>query len=361
MAPESAAARAGLRPQDLIVQADSQPIFSASDLTAYVATRRAGDSITLTVMRWNGASHGRVQVTATLAPLPDQGNPGAASSAQNGPAPSAPAAAPAQGLTDVSWTTFTDPYENAFNIEVPRGWRVAGGVVKIPLWQLRGHRPRRCGPALRPVRRPVLRGWLGKTVTDKADLPLTFRLSSTMTRAGGKTIRTRIPRHDGPPKTHYEIAIASQMLFMTFNDIQRPVVVCGLTCTDRLQALQRIMEHEIIHLTELLVWGKSSCSAPRFRILVANIFGHADTKHDLVTPRERAAVQHGIKLGDLVGFESEGVRHVGRVNRIHHRATVLVEAADGMPYSDGKRYKKWYVPLAGLVSAPHVASPGTFP
>lgn len=135
VAPESAAARAGLRPQDLIVQADSQPIFSASDLTAYVATRRAGDSITLTVMRWNGASHGRVQVTATLAPLPDQGNPGAASSAQNGPAPSAPAAAPAQGLTDVSWTTFTDPYENAFNIEVPRGWRVAGGVVrKIPLW-----------------------------------------------------------------------------------------------------------------------------------------------------------------------------------------------------------------------------------
>jgi hypothetical protein len=135
VAPESAAARAGLRPQDLIVQADSQPIFSASDLTAYVATRRAGDSITLTVMRWNGPSHGRVQVTATLAPVPDQGNPGAASSAQNGPAPSAPAAAPAQGLTDVSWTTFTDPYENAFNIEVPRGWRVAGGVVrKIPLW-----------------------------------------------------------------------------------------------------------------------------------------------------------------------------------------------------------------------------------
>lgn len=135
VAPESAAARAGLRPQDLIVQADSQPIFSASDLTAYVATRRAGDSITLAVMRWNGASHGRVQVTATLAPVPDQGNPGAASSAQNGPAPSAPAAAPAQRLTDVSWTTFTDPYENAFSIEVPRGWRVAGGVVrKIPLW-----------------------------------------------------------------------------------------------------------------------------------------------------------------------------------------------------------------------------------
>jgi len=66
------------------------------------------------------------------------GATGAGSTAQNGrPAPraSASAAAPAQGLTHVSWTTFTDPYENAFTIEVPQGWRVAGGVVrKIPLW-----------------------------------------------------------------------------------------------------------------------------------------------------------------------------------------------------------------------------------
>jgi len=137
VAPGSAAAQAGLRPQDLIVQADSQPILAASDLTSYVATRRAGDRITLTVMRWNGASPGRIQVTATLAP-PAQGNPGVTSSAQGGSAPersSPPVATPTQGLTHVSWTTFSDPYENAFTIEVPQGWKVAGGVVrKNPLW-----------------------------------------------------------------------------------------------------------------------------------------------------------------------------------------------------------------------------------
>ena len=138
VAPEGAAARAGLRPQDLIVQADSQPILSASDLTACVATRRVGESITLAVMRSNSASHGRVQVTATLGPVPEQGNPDAASSTQSRPAPprpSAPEVVPAQGLSQVAWTTFTDPNEDAFSIEVPRGWRVAGGVVrKIPLW-----------------------------------------------------------------------------------------------------------------------------------------------------------------------------------------------------------------------------------
>lgn len=138
VAPEGAAARAGLRPQDLIVEADSHPIASASDLTEYVATRRAGDSITLTVMRWNGASFGRFQVIATLGPAPARRSPGAVVPAQSRPAPpppSAPASAPAKGLTDVSWTTFTDPNENAFTIDVPRGWKVVGGIFrKIPLW-----------------------------------------------------------------------------------------------------------------------------------------------------------------------------------------------------------------------------------
>jgi hypothetical protein len=191
-------------------------------------------------------------------------------------------------------------------------------------------------------------GWLARTVIDKTNAPLTFRLSSTMTRAGGKTIRTQIPQTTGNPKVFYEIAIASRMLFMTFGDIDRPVVVCGLRCDSRLHALQRIMEHEMIHLFELLTWGKSSCSVRRFQGMANRTFGHTKSTHDLVTPRERAAVQHGISVGELVTFEFEGVRYVGRVNRIHQRATVLVEAGDGISYSDGKRYKKFYVPPAGL-------------
>lgn len=139
VAPATAAARAGLRPGDLIVQADSQPIRSAADLTAYVGTHRAGDRIALTVMRWNGTSSARMQVTATLGPAPDQDNPSDTEAAQASPSPpprpAAAQGAPAQGLSQISWTTFTDPNENAFTIEVPRGWKVAGGVYrKIPLW-----------------------------------------------------------------------------------------------------------------------------------------------------------------------------------------------------------------------------------
>lgn len=131
--PDGAAARAGLRPQDLVIEVDAQPVSSASDLTAYVGSRHAGERITLTVMRFNGGKPERVKVTATLEAGPTQGSPNAATAAQNNPVqpkPASQAAASAQGLAHVSWTTFTDPYENAFTIEVPQGWKVAGGTLR---------------------------------------------------------------------------------------------------------------------------------------------------------------------------------------------------------------------------------------
>ena len=71
----------------------------------------------------------------------------------------------------------------------------------------------------------------------------------------------------------------------------------------------------------------------------------------MITPREHAAVEHGIRAGDRVEFEFEGDRHVGIVNRITRRATVLVESADGRLYSDGNRYAKFYVPVEALTRA----------
>lgn len=188
-------------------------------------------------------------------------------------------------------------------------------------------------------------GWLSQARTGA---PLTFLLSPRMSRAGGKTTRIRHRCRDGAMHERYEIAIASQLLFVTFQDVQRPVKVGGLICTDRLQALQRVLEHEIIHLAELLVWGESSCAGQRFEALAWRVFGHAEMKHELVTPREVAAVRHGVRVGSAVEFEFQGRRLVGRVNRINHRATVLVEDSDGVPYSDGGRYSKFYVPVEQL-------------
>src|SRR5262249_45372976 len=148
--------------------------------------------------------------------------------------------------------------------------------------------------------------------------------------------------------TRYEIVISTTLLFQTFQDVERTVRVNGLVCHDRLEALQRIFEHELLHLVEMLAWGASSCAADRFKGLAWNIFAPTQSTHDLVTQHERARTRFAVRVGDRVEFEHEGTRQVGVINRITRRATVLVESPSGQPYSNGKRYLKFYVPLPML-------------
>ena len=172
---------------------------------------------------------------------------------------------------------------------------------------------------------------------------LTFRLSRRMTLAGGTTSRLRA--HTG--EISFEIAIAIDTLFDGFGETDRAVTVGGLECRNRLEALQRIFEHEFVHLVEQLCWDQSDCSAPRFQGIAARFFLHRAHTHNLITRKERAA-KSGVRAGSRVTFQFEGRNLTGRVNRITKRATVLVEDAEGRKYSDGLRYKIFYVPIGSL-------------
>lgn len=176
-----------------------------------------------------------------------------------------------------------------------------------------------------------------------------FRWSKRMTSTGGKTVRTM---HSDPRtnqvRTKYEIVLSATLLFQTFSDLKRPIRVTGLLCTNRLQAMQRILEHELIHLAEMLVWNDSCCAAPRFQKIAGRLFGHTEHKHDLITQQERAASKFNIRVGTRVRFSHDGRKYVGTVNRITRRATVLVQDSQGQLYDDGGRYKKYYVPISHL-------------
>jgi hypothetical protein len=175
---------------------------------------------------------------------------------------------------------------------------------------------------------------------------LDFGLSKRMTSAGGKTAAYRDRRTS---IRWYEISVSTTLLFGCFaDDDHRPITASGITCVDRLDALQRVMEHEITHLVEILLWDKSSCAADRFCSITQRFFGHTENKHQLITPKERALVKFGIHPGMHVRFRIDGQQHVGVVKRINKRATVLVEDAKGLPYSNGKRYSKFYVPVQML-------------
>lgn len=181
--------------------------------------------------------------------------------------------------------------------------------------------------------------------------PLDFQLSARLTRSAGVTKRfaPRLRPGEPPaPPTRFEIALSTTLLFQTFRDVQRTIRVNGLVCNDRLEAAQRVFEHELLHLLEMLVWVQSDCDAERFKALAFNCFAHTQTRHDLVTQHERARARFDVRVGDRVAFTFEGVRHAGVVARITRRATVLVESDRGTAYQDGKRYLKFYIPLPML-------------
>ncbi|WP_206028716.1 hypothetical protein [Thalassoroseus pseudoceratinae] len=175
---------------------------------------------------------------------------------------------------------------------------------------------------------------------------LSFRLSSRMTSAAGKTFQRR-RRRKGPAQ--YEIAISTALLFAAFRGSDhRPITVSGVPCVDRLAAMQRVFEHETLHLVEMLIWDDSSCFRKRFRSMATRLFGHRESTHSLITPVEQAREQFGIKTGDLVTFSFEGRTLTGYVNRVTKRATILVPDPKGERYSDNRRYTKFYVPLSQL-------------
>ena len=188
--------------------------------------------------------------------------------------------------------------------------------------------------------RRFLEGFLRERL---AEGDLSFRLSTRMTRAAGKTSCRPGPHG----RTHYEVAISTEMLFHGFDEDEAPVDVVGLPCATRLEALQRVFEHELVHLVEFVGTGTSNCKAPPFQELAHRLFRHRHHTHTLVTRRERAA-KDGIRIGSLVSFTCRGRCREGRVGRITKRATVFVEDPKGRWHADGRRYTKYYVPLDEL-------------
>ena len=186
----------------------------------------------------------------------------------------------------------------------------------------------------------------GRVKASLGSIPLSFGLSKRMTSAGGKTA-SYTDRRSGSRR--YEISVSITILFGCFHDDDhRPITASGIVCQDRLDALQRVMEHELVHLIEMILWDKSSCSQARFHSITRRLFGHTENMHQLITPRERAIVKFGIKPGMKVRFRFDGEEHTGIVNRISKRATVLVENERGQRYTNGKHYAKFYVPVQSL-------------
>lgn len=178
--------------------------------------------------------------------------------------------------------------------------------------------------------------------------PMEMGFSGRLRSTGGRTTMYHKP---GKIPARFAIHLSSNVLFNNFRTPEETASVVGLTCTDRLDALMRLMEHEMLHLAEFLAFGQSDCSAPRFQSTAKRMFGHAAHTHSMITKRVAAIRSTNFRPGHRVRFDFEGRQLTGMINRINTRATVLVEDPRGLPYSDGKRYTKFYIPIAWLEAA----------
>jgi hypothetical protein len=191
-------------------------------------------------------------------------------------------------------------------------------------------------------------GELSKLTAEKSARSIEFKASGAMSSSGGRTTRYRQRMPNGSVATWFRIGLAGRILLSSFQEGDRAVQVSGQACADRLEAAMRIMEHEIVHLIEMLTFGTSSCAKTRFLTIAQRLFGHSHAKHGLVTLRERVAVKHQLRVGDQVEFTHHGRTLRGMLNRVGVKATVLVSDGRGRRYSDGGTYVKFYVAVGGL-------------
>ena len=194
----------------------------------------------------------------------------------------------------------------------------------------------------------TFQGFISLILKDIGAPPPTFRLSRRMTSRGGSTALRKEKNKSGVATPVFEITIASDLLYQQFKTDNTNVIVNGLECTDRLFALQTILEHEITHLLELSLWNTSNCKGQRFQQMSHETFGHTEYTHRMSTRRALAARDHNIRPGSRVSFRHKGTHREGIVARITKGATVMVQSKKGSLYTDGNRYEKFYVPIAEL-------------
>jgi hypothetical protein len=175
--------------------------------------------------------------------------------------------------------------------------------------------------------------------------PLALRFTGRLRSSGGVTRRVR---RRGESRFSYAIEISHNVLFENFRTPEETAVVTGIECQDRVDALMRVMEHELLHLAEYLAFGETRCAGERFQSAAFSLFGHTAHQHAMLTRRTRTLRSTSLRPGHRVRFTHEGQALVGMINRINTRATVLVESPRGTRYTDGRSYIKFYVPLPAL-------------
>lgn len=182
---------------------------------------------------------------------------------------------------------------------------------------------------------------------NKISEKMAFDFSKKMTSAGGKLMYYKVSKQNS---IQFRMRISSYLLFNSFKDNSTQTVnLAGFETKNRLEALMHVVEHEIIHLIEFIVFNDSSCKKDNFKKLAHSIFGHTAFTHQLLTGKMEALQNYDLRVGDWVDFSFDGKDYKGIIHRITKRATVMALDPKGM-YKDnrGNCFSKYYILLKYL-------------
>ncbi len=130
--PQGPAAQAGLRSGDLIRAVNGHPVKSGQELQTYVLAMPPGAVLNFDVLRRGSSGYQSIKISATL----NAGHGQPAPTANINPSHNLPAAPPPSkpgppvNVSNVHYSTYTDPAEHAFTVQVPSGWRVGGRMMR---------------------------------------------------------------------------------------------------------------------------------------------------------------------------------------------------------------------------------------
>lgn len=183
------------------------------------------------------------------------------------------------------------------------------------------------------------KGWIKQHWKGK----LQFAISRQMTKTAGKTVCFKKSADNCDLALEVRISLP---IIANYGTIEGHDLVGGIKSGSRLEALQLIFEHELVHVVEFICFGSSNCKGKRFQALAENLFGHHNNYHQLPTNNEIVRHRLGLAPGVWVEFDYQGAVLKGIISHIRKRAGVMVEDKNGA-YQDrqGKRYSKYLVPL----------------
>jgi len=127
VSPGGAAEKAGVRVDDVVVSVNGSAVHAADDLTGVIHGMAAGQVAHLGIRRGGQ----RMNIDVTLGGGGQTaGSTTSAAKAAGGAQAGAEKSGPAQPISVTGYTTFTDPIEQAFTIQVPSGWKTVGGLAR---------------------------------------------------------------------------------------------------------------------------------------------------------------------------------------------------------------------------------------